>query len=83
MFISVRSASSGVKQQIRDGYMLQLENMMGCVLRCSKADSREVCSVSYEIFGFKNSGLMIELRLLVGIGRSWVMLGRICLDMVS
>ena len=49
----------------------------------SKANSREVVSASYKCFGFKNSGLMIEFRLLIGIGRSGEMIGRICLDMVS
>ena len=36
----------------------------------------------YKHFGFKNSGLTLELRLKVGIGRSEVMIGRICLNMV-
>ena len=35
------------------------------------------------ILGLKTSGVMIESRLLVGIGRSGVMIGRICLDKVS
>ena len=49
----------------------------------SKADSRDVFSALCEIVWFQNSGLMIEFRLLVGIGRSGVMIGRICLNMVS
>ena len=36
-----------------------------------------------EHFGFKNSGLTLEFRFLVGIGRSGVMIGRLCLNMVS
>ena len=40
-------------------------------------------SVLYEDFGFKNSGLTLEFRFLVGIGRSGVMIGRLCLNMVS
>ena len=50
----------------------------------SKANSRQVFPVSYiKNSGFENSGLMIELRLLVGVGRSGVMIGRIRLNMVS
>ena len=49
----------------------------------SKANSREVFSDLYKMFGLKNLGLMIEFRLLVGIGRSGVMIGRFCLNMVS
>ena len=33
-------------------------------------------------FGFKNSGLTLEFRSLVGIGRSGGMIGRCCLNMV-
>ena len=50
---------------------------------CSKANSREVVSVLYQRLGFKNSGLMLEFGFLVGKGRSWVMIGRLCLDMVA
>lgn len=32
---------------------------------------------------FKNSALMIEFRLLIGIRMSGVMIGRICLNMVT
>ena len=39
--------------------------------------------MSYNCFGFKNSGLKLEFRLLVDIGRSGVMIGRLCLNMVS
>ena len=31
----------------------------------------------------KNSGLMLEFRFLVGIGRSGFMIGRLCLNVVS
>ena len=34
-------------------------------------------------FGFKNSGLTLEFRSLVGIGRSGVMIGRLRLNMGS
>jgi len=34
-------------------------------------------------FGFNNSVLTLAFRLLIGIGRSGVMIGRICLNMVS
>ena len=50
---------------------------------CSEAYSREVCAVLYGDFEFNKSGLTLEFRLLVGMGRSGVMIGRICLDMVS
>ena len=33
-------------------------------------------------FGFKNSRLTLEICLLAGIGRSVVMIGSLCLDMV-
>ena len=39
-------------------------------------------SVLNRKFWLNNSGLMIEFRLLVGIGRSGVLIGRICLKMV-
>ena len=32
---------------------------------------------------FRNSGLMIEFKLMVGIGRSGLMIEKVCLDMVS
>ena len=51
--------------------------------KSSKADSRVFGSVLCKQIGVNNSGLMIEFRLLVGIGRSGVMIGRMCLDMVS
>ena len=35
-----------------------------------KANSREVFSVLNTKIGFENSGLMIELRVLIGLGRS-------------
>ena len=49
----------------------------------SAVNTREHCSVLYLKIGFKNSGLMLEFRFLVGIGRSGVMIGRLCLNMVS
>ena len=33
--------------------------------------------------GFKNSGVTLEFRFLLGILRSGVMIGRLCLNMVS
>ena len=39
--------------------------------------------VLYQRIGSTNSGLMTEFRLLVGIGRSGVMIGSFCLNMVS
>ena len=36
----------------------------------------------YKKIGFKNSGLTLEFCLLVGIGRSGVMIGSLCLNMV-
>ena len=44
---------------------------------------RELFGFPYETNGFENSGLTLEFRFLVGIGRSGVMIGRLCLDMVS
>ena len=35
------------------------------------------------IFGLNNLGLLLEFRLVVGIGRSGMMIGRLCLKMVS
>ena len=49
----------------------------------SNANSREVCSVLYKMFGLKNLSEMLEFRLLVGIGRSGMTIGRLCLKMVS
>ena len=37
----------------------------------------------YTKSGFRNSSLTLEFRLLIGIGRSGLMSGRICLNMVS
>ena len=37
----------------------------------------------YEHFGLNNSGLTLEFRFLVGIGRSGVMIGSFYLNMVS
>ena len=34
-------------------------------------------------FGLKNLGLLLEFRSLVGIGRSGIMIGRLCLKMVK
>ena len=42
-----------------------------------------IFSALYKIFDPNNLGEMIEFRLLVGIGRSGVMIGRLCLNMVS
>ena len=36
----------------------------------------------YKNIGFKNSGLTLEFCLLVGIGRSGVVIGSLCLNMV-
>ena len=38
--------------------------------------------ILYNNFEFKNSGLTLEFRFLVGIGRSGVMIGRFCLNIV-
>ena len=38
---------------------------------------------SYNNFGSKNLGLTLEFRFLVGIGSSGVMIGSLCLNMVS
>ena len=49
----------------------------------SKFNSRDKNSVLYlKKVGFKNSGLTLEFCLLVGIGRSGVMIGSLCLNMV-
>ena len=45
-----------------------------------KRYSREVVSVLHEFFGSKNSGLMFELRVLVGLGRSGRLLAFIMLQ---
>ena len=45
--------------------------------------TRESFNILYRNVGFKNSGLTLEFRFLVGIGRSGVMIGRVCLNMVS
>ena len=55
-----------------------------CIQR-SAINSREDCSVLYKNkknnIGFNNSGLTLEFRSLVGIGRSGGMIGRCCLNM--
>ena len=48
----------------------------------SAVNSREYFPALYNKFGFKNSGLTLAFRFLVGIGRSGVMIGRLCLNMV-
>ena len=42
----------------------------------------ELCNKKYELMRSKDSGLTLEFRFLVSIGRSGVMIGRICLNMV-
>ena len=54
-----------------------------CKCLRSAVNSREHFSVLYENFGFKNSGLTLEFRSLVDIGRSGVIIGRLRLNMGS
>ena len=44
---------------------------------------REFFKILYKKFGFKNSGLTLKFRSLVGIGSSGVMIGSLCLNMVQ
>ena len=57
--------------------------MNSWVLLRSKANGREHVFYVLCFFRFNNSGLTLEFRFLVGIGRSGVMIGRICLTMAS
>ena len=45
--------------------------------------SRNFVSDAHENIRFNNSGLTLEFRFLVGIWRSDVMIGRLCLNMIS
>ena len=48
----------------------------------NKKIKNENFNILYKNFGRKHSGLTLEFCLLVGIGRSGVMIGRCCLNMV-
>ena len=57
------------------------------ILQNQKWAELEMSTIRNELWvneiGFKNSGLTLEFRSLVGIGRSGVMIGRLCLNMGS
>ena len=46
-------------------------------------EGNEFMFILFFFIGFENSGLTLEFRFLVGIGRSGVMIGRLCLNMGS
>ena len=48
----------------------------------SAVNTREILSVLYRNFGFKNSGWTLEFGLRVGVGRSGWMIGSLCLNIV-